>query len=113
MRSGYITVHHPETGESKTYGPEDELPDWAEEIIQEGNPQALLDDSDPSTEESDLIGGGPEEDPLMKRTHVELVLASEQWDATGVSASNKKAELVAAIRAAGYEGDGSDLLDGE
>lgn len=111
MRSNcYITVTNPETGESKTFAPDEDLPDWAVEIIQDGNPDALLDSSE---KDQDLIGTPVEEDPLMKRTHDDLVKGAEQWGAEGVSYNNKKADLAAAIRAAGYEGDGTDLLDGE
>lgn len=104
MRNTYVTIHNPETGESRTFAPDEDLPDWAQDGLT--NPDVYDVPAD-----DDLIGGG--EDPLMKRTHDDLVKASDLWEATGVSKSNTKAELAAAIRAAGYEGDGSDLLDGE
>lgn len=123
MRANHITVTDQETGQSRTFGPNEDLPSWAEKIIQKGNPDALLevpeDEDEAATPGSgltadDLIGvPGGDEDPLMKRTHDDLVMGASQWGAEGVSASNKKAELAAAIRAAGYEGDGTDLLDGE
>lgn len=110
-----VTVHNLDNGESGTFGPGDELPAWAEEAIT--NPDVWED----VTEEEDIIGGDEEEeeeeeeedDPLMKRTKDDLLLASIQWDVEGVSENNTKAEISAAIRAAGYEGDGSDLLDEE
>ena len=122
MRSGHVTAHNLETGETKTFAPGDDLPDWAEKFIKEGNPDALQDAEEkdqapvpgPSQGE-DLIGNpsGGDDDPLMKRSKDDLVTGAEQWSAQGVSDSNTKAELAAAIRTAGYEGDGSDLLDGE
>lgn len=69
MRSSSITVHNPDTGESKTFGPEDELPAWATKAVKAGNPDALKDVDDPDevptpgpgqTEADDLIGGGDE-----------------------------------------------------
>jgi hypothetical protein len=113
-----VTVHNPESGESATFGPNDDLPGWAEKIVKAGNPDVLKDAEEqdetpvpgPSQAEADLIGSpGGGEDPLMGRTKADLVAAAEQVGAADVSDSNTKAELVAAIRATGYDGDGSDL----
>lgn len=115
-----VTVHNLDTGESGTFGPDDELPSWAADLITN---EDVYDDTEaedapvpgPSQAEGDLIGqtGGGSDDPLMKRSKDDLVAGAEEWGAEGVTDSNNKAELAAAIRAAGYEGDGSDLLEGE
>lgn len=104
MRNTYVTLHNPDTGESRTFAPEEKLPRWAQEALT--NPDVY----DAPREEPDLIGGV---DPLMERNKAELLNASEQWGVEGVSDSNTKAEIVEAIRSAGYDGDGSDLPTGK
>jgi len=102
-----ITLHaKDETGAYQTFrfrAGEEVPPELVDHIT---NPKAWENDEG---QDADLIGAT--EDPLMKRKHDELVLAAEMLDAPGVSSQSKKADLVAAIRAAGYTGDGDDLFD--
>jgi hypothetical protein len=111
----HVTVTNTDTGESKTFSPDDDLPDWAAKIVKEGNSGVLEtpDEEDqaptPGPSQSvgdDLIGdAGGSEDSLMKRSKDDLVTLAEQEGAQGVSDSNTKAELAAAIRATGYDGE--------
>jgi hypothetical protein len=112
-RQSYVTVHNPETGESQTFGPDDELPSWAEEIVKEGNPDAFASPAEedqapvpgPSQGEDDLIGDASGEDSLMRRNKDDLLALAEQEGAASVSDSNTKAEIASAIRATGYDGE--------
>lgn len=33
MRNTYVTLHNPDTGESRTFAPEEKLPRWAQEAL--------------------------------------------------------------------------------
>jgi hypothetical protein len=120
VRSTYVTVHNPETGESRTFAPDEDLPGWAEEIVREGNPDVLRDEGEedsgrpvpgPSQNSvQDLIGSTEgAEDDLMYLKKDRLLEVAEATGADSVSDANTKAEIVAAIRETGYDGDGSDL----
>ncbi len=70
-RNTYVTAHNPETGESGTFGPDDDLPGWADKAITNKDVYETPKEDQapvpgPSQGAEDLIGGGEEEEP--KRT---------------------------------------------
>ncbi len=56
-----VTVHNPETGESRTFGPDDDVPAWATKLITNENVYKTPDEDQapvpgPGQGEADLIG---------------------------------------------------------
>jgi hypothetical protein len=114
----HVHIPHPETGAAVDFGPGDDLPEWAVDAIT--NPDVWdtgEDEADdgpvpgPSQRRESRSGFTPEgdDDPLAGLSKTALLAAAEAWDADGVSDKSNRAQIAAALRAAGYEGDGSDL----
>jgi hypothetical protein len=81
-RNTYVTVHNPETGESKTFAPDDELPDWASDAITnpdvhdtEEKEQAPV--PGPSQSVDDLIGE-PEKVPEAKKASAPVAKKADE-----------------------------------
>lgn len=105
--ASYVHVTNPETGAAATFGPDDDLPSWAEQAIT--NPKAWSDADESVSESAQSEHPGSEPDPGAGRsgyyesqTVAELrakVKARNEGrdDADRVSGDGSKADLVAAL----------------
>lgn len=95
--AGYVTYHNRESGESQTFGPDDELPDWAAEQVR---PEHL--EGEPSV--ADLLVAGPGQTAGVGMTDEEKAEARKKADrerkAAARAAAKKAEEDAAAVQAA-------------
>lgn len=97
--TGYVTFTQPDRGVSQTFGPDDELPDWAAEQVTDDHTTPVADDA------ADLPVAGPgqvagegmtdaQKDEARKKAERERKAAQRK------AASEKKAADDAAVKAA-------------
>lgn len=95
--AGYVTFNNKDTGESKTFGPDDDLPDWAAE-------QARDEHYEPEESDADLPVAGPGQVAGEGMTDEEKAEARKKADrerkAAARAAAKKEADDAAALKAA-------------
>lgn len=96
--AGYVTYTHPEGGFSQTFGPDDDLPDWAAEQVKDEHTEDGTDDA------ADLPVAGPGQVAGEGMTDAEKAEARKKADrdrkAAARAAAKKAAEDEAAVKAA-------------
>lgn len=99
---GYVTFTDPNSGESKTFGPNDELPEWADT-----SPDHIeLDDgsSDDDPDQDDVLVAGPGQSAPPVETDAEKAERRKKADrdrkAAQRAADKKTADDAAAVKAA-------------
>jgi signal transduction histidine kinase len=96
--AGYVTFNNKDTGESRTFGPDDELPDWAAEQAQDVHYAESEDDA------ADLPVAGPGQVAGEGMSDEEKAEARKAADrkrkADQRAAAKKQAEDAAALQAA-------------
>lgn len=95
--AGYVTFHNHESGDSQTFGPDDELPDWAAE---QARPEHY--ENEPS--DADLPVAGPGQTAGAGMTDEEKAEARKKADrdrkAAARAAAKQQADNDAAVKAA-------------
>lgn len=95
--AGYVTFHNREAGESRTFGPDDELPDWAAE-------QARPEHFEGELTNADLPAAGPGQTAGVGMTDEEKAEARKKADrdrkAAARAAAKQQADNDAAVQAA-------------
>ena len=96
--ASYVNVTNPETGAAATFGPDDDLPSWAEQAIT--NPKAWSETDEAVSLEADPGAGrsGDYESQTVAELREEIKARNEgRDDADRVSGDGNKADLIAAL----------------
>ena len=95
--ASYVNVTDPETGAAATFGPDDELPEWAETVIT--NPKAWA-AAEPSPEESlaTSVEYQPETEPGASREAEDLAAGGQPEDTETATGPDYEAMTVTDLR---------------